>query len=124
MTEEVKERLGIVVEIIGIESERDMLEVTEDGTAALRSKRSEIIGLYDEMAKMYEQDRRGFYGAAPSYVWALPLMLAMGFGTGAMMSYVASVGDASCDLLRSGADAAWDAGGTGGGEIGGDWSGF
>lgn len=119
MTGEIRERLAVITEIVGLEGEKDMLGLTEKGTIALQSKRSEIMELHDKMARQYELDRRGFYEAAPSYMCALPLMLAMGLGTGAMMSYMASMGDASCGMLRAGAGSAWDAGG-----MDDDWSGF
>lgn len=101
MTREVEERLRVVFEITGVRGPEDMWDLTDEGRRALRAKRAEIIELHDRMARQYRVDRTGFYEDAESYAWALPMMVVMGVGSGAMMAYMHSVVDASYGLLDS-----------------------
>ena len=110
MTPEVKERLELMAEITGVRGEEDAWKVTGDGMRALRIKRTEIAKLYDKMAEQYYDDRDEFYENAESYMWAVPVMFAMGFGNGMMMAYMLSMSDVSCDALC-------DAGHTGAGQM-------
>lgn len=101
MTQEVEECLKTVVAITGVRNQEDMWDLTDEGRRALQTKRVEIIALHDRMTKQYRANRTDFYENAESYVWALPLMVAMGVGTGVMMAYMHSVADASYGMLYS-----------------------
>lgn len=118
MTKEVRERLEIVAEITGVCDEKDMWDMTDDGRLALQAKRSEVVALYDQMSRQYRENRAEFYASAESYAWALPIMVAMGFGGGMMMGYMHSMSDVPCDMLCDAGQAGADV--MGYGDIGGD----
>ena len=99
MTREVEERLKTVVEITGVRNQEDMWDLTDEGRRALQAKRAEIIALYDRMTRQYRANRTDFYGDVESYMWALPMMVVMGLGTGAMMAYLHSVANVSYIML-------------------------
>lgn len=99
MTREVEERLKMVAEITGVHSQKDLLDLTDKGRRALPAKRAEIIALHDRMVRQYRANRTDFYKDAESYVWALPMMVVMGLGTGTMMAYLHSVAGVSCSML-------------------------
>ncbi len=52
------------------------------------------------MARQYDASRADFYRDAGSYEWALPMMVVMGLGTGAMMAHVHAVSDIPYGMLH------------------------
>lgn len=99
MTKEVGWRLGLIAEITGVRGAEDLWDLTGEGRSALQAKRAEIIALHDRMVEQYRTNKADFYENVLSYAWALPMMVLMGLGTGAMMAYVHSVADASYGML-------------------------
>ena len=98
ITKEVKERLGIIQEITGAKNQTDLLDVTERGKHALKAKRAEIAVLYEKMDGQYKKDRVNFYKSVPSYEWALPVLVTMGFA-GPVMGYMLASSDAQYAVL-------------------------
>ena len=125
MTNEVKERLGIIQEIIGAKNQTDLLDVTERGGHALKSKRAEIVTLYEKMDGQYNNDRASFYKNVPSYEWALPMLATMGFA-GPVMGYMLASSDAQYAALdpKTLELGDFDAGGGDFGASGFDFGGF
>ena len=81
MTLEVKERLRLIDEITGTVY---MWDLTDKGRRELRAKYAEMIALHKQLTKKYESDKAGFYEEVESLDWALPMMVGMGLGSGAM----------------------------------------
>lgn len=50
----------------------------------MRAKHAEMIALHKQLTKKYESDKAGFYEEVESLDWALPMMVGMGLGSGAM----------------------------------------
>ena len=93
ITKKVQERLGIIQEITGAKNPTDLLDVTERGENELKAKRAEIAALYEKMDGQYKNDRANFYKSIPSYEWALPMLVTMGFA-GPVMGYMLASSDA------------------------------
>ena len=93
MTPEVKERLRLIAEITG---GAQLWDLTDKGRRELRAKHVQMIALHDQLTKKYENDKAGFYAEVESLAWALPMMVAMGFTTGAIMAHAHSAAGASC----------------------------
>ena len=94
-----------------------MWDLTNEGRRVLRAKHAEIFALHGRITEQYNTNRAGFYEAIESYAWALPMMVVMGFGGGAMMAHAHSVADASCMMhgdYPDGADVGCDVGGDAG----------
>lgn len=104
MTKEVAERLKIIIEITGIHNQKEMWDITDEGKNALQAKHAEIITLYEKMDKQYRNNKADFYRDAESYMWALPMMVVLGIGTGAMMAYMHSISNVPY-MMFDGADS-------------------
>ncbi len=98
MTKKVAERLGLVSEILGTKKATDLLDLTDKGRDALKAKRVEIAARYEQMNRLYSANRTGFYEEAPSFEWALPMLVVMGF-SGPMMGYMLASSDAQYGSL-------------------------
>ena len=98
MTEEVQEQISLVLEILEIHEVSDLLELTDKGKDVLGTKRVEIAILYEKMNKQYANDRANFYETAPSFEWALPMLITMGF-TGPVMTHMLISSDAQYSNL-------------------------
>lgn len=93
MTTEVAERLKIISEITGTYNEKDMLDITDEGDHTISAKRAEIITLYEQIHTQYHNNKAEFYRDVQSYMWALPMMIVMGIGHGAILSHMHSMSD-------------------------------
>ena len=98
MTNEVAERLELISEILGTKRTTDLLDLTDKGKDALKTKRVEIVALYEKMSKQYVKNRTDFYEMASSFEWALPMLVTMGFA-GPMMMYMLASSDAQYGSL-------------------------
>ena len=105
MTKDVKDRLDLISEILGVSAVTYMVDLTDEGRETLHAKRKEFAVLHEKMRRQYVENRAEFYESAQSYEWALPMMFSMGL-TGPMMAYMLASSDAQYAALGH-AGAQW-----------------
>ena len=89
MSDKIKKQLEDIMEIIGIKTVNQLLDITPEGKEALKIKRSETIKLYLKMKNQYADDEETFYESVEKYETEMPMLLIMGF-YGNVMTYMIS----------------------------------